>query len=211
MTARLTILLIICAAFASAQTTEVRMVTAGAAIAGQGQPGVRESQVISLSRLAPSPSGAAAPSGITYTCDPSVAAVAGCNYLNSTIAGIYAGTFTNATASIYITFANIGSGDAGQSNFLLNDVSYSAFRSALQSGLSSASDVTAFNASVPTTNPINSAYKVYLTLSGMRALGFTPSGGMSSTGGSCGGSDSLLRRHYNHEQHHSIRGTLLFP
>jgi hypothetical protein len=165
------------------------MASAGTPIAGQSQPSVRESHVISLAGLTPAPSGASAPSGITYTCDPSVAAVAGvCNYLNTTIAGIYAGTFSNASASIYIKFANIGAGDAGQSNFLLNDVSYSTFRSALQSGLSSASDVTAFNASVPTTNPINSAYKVYLTLSGMRALGFTPSGGMSSTGGSCGGS-----------------------
>ena len=165
------------------------MVTAGSAIVGQGPSGVRESHLISLAGLAPSPSGAAAPSGITYTCDPSVAAVAGvCNYLNTTVAGIYAGTFSNASASIYIQFSNIGSGDAGQSNFVLNDVSYSAFRGALQSGLTSASDVTAFNASVPATNPINSAYRVYLTLSGMRALGFTPSGGISSTGGSCGGS-----------------------
>ncbi|HSR05928.1 MAG TPA: NF038122 family metalloprotease [Bryobacteraceae bacterium] len=162
------------------------MVTAGTPIAGQSQHSVRESHVISLAGLAPSPSGAAAPSGIAYTCDPSVTAVAGvCSYLNSTIAGIYAGTFTNASTSIYIKFANIGSGDAGQSNFLLNDVSYSAFRSALQSHLTSANDTTAFNASVPATNPINSGYGVYLTLSGMRALGFTPSGGMTSSGGSC--------------------------
>ncbi len=187
--ARVTILLFICAAFASAQTTVVRMASAGTAIAGQGRSGIRESHVIPLAGLAPSPSGAAAPSGITYTCDPSVAAVSGvCNYLNSTIAGIYAGTFSNASASIYIRFSNIGSGDAGQSNFQYNELSYSAFRSALQSGLTSASDVTAFNASVPATNPINSAYKVYLTLSGMRALGFTASGGMSASGGSCGGS-----------------------
>ena len=186
MMARVTILLFICAAFASAQTTEVRMASAGTAIAGQSQPRVRESHVISLAGLAPSPSGAAAPSGINYTCDPSVAAVVGvCNYLNSTIAGIYAGTFTNASASIYIKFANIGSGDAGQSNFVLNGVSYSAFRSALQSHLTSANDTTAFNASVPATNPINSGYGVYLTLSGMRALGLTPSGGMTSSGGSC--------------------------
>ncbi len=188
MMARVTILVFICVAFASAQTTQVRMVSAGTAIAGQGRSGVHESHVISLAGLAPSPSGAAAPSGITYTCDPSVAAVAGvCNYLNTTIAGIYAGTFTNASASIYIKFANIGAGDAGQSNFLYDEVSYSAFRSALQSGLSGANDVTAFNASVPSTNPINSAYSVFLALPVMRALGFTPSGGMTSSGGSCSG------------------------
>src|SRR5665213_3621642 len=131
-----TILLFICAAFASAQTTEVRMATAGAPSAGQGQPGVRESYVIPLTGLAPAPSGAAVPSGITYTCDPSVTAIAGvCNTLNTTIAGIYAGTFTNVTASIYVKFSNIGAGDAGQSNFLYNQVSYSAFRSALQLSL----------------------------------------------------------------------------
>jgi len=164
------------------------MATAGATIAGQGRSSVRESHVISLAGLTPAPSGAAVPSGITYTCDPSVTAIAGvCNTLNTTIAGIYAGTFTNVTASIYVKFANIGAGDAGQSNFLYNQVSYSAFRSALQSGLSSASDVTAFNASVPATNPINSTYSVLLTLPGMRALGFTPSGGLTSTGGSCTG------------------------
>src|ERR1019366_4252224 len=125
MMARVTILLFICAAFASAQTTEVRMASAGTAIAGQGRSGVRESHVISLASLSPSPSGAAAPSGITYTCDPSVTAVAGvCNYLNTTIAGIYAGTFANASASIYIKFSNIGAGDAGQSSFFYNEVSY---------------------------------------------------------------------------------------
>jgi hypothetical protein len=186
--ARLTILLFICVVFAAAQTKEVRMASAGTAIAGQGRSGVRESHVISLAGVAPAPSGAAAPSGITYTCDPSVTAVAGvCNYLNTTIAGIYAGTFTNASASIYIKFANIGAGDAGQSSFLYNEVSYSAFRSALQSGLSGANDITAFNASVPASNPINSSSSVLLTLPGMRALGFTSSGGVTASGGGCSG------------------------
>ncbi len=188
MIAWITAFLLICVPFVSAQTTEVRMASAGAAIAGQNQHAVRESHVISLAGLPPTPSGAAAPSGITYTCDPSVTAVAGvCNTLNTTIAGIYAGTFTNVSASIYITFGNIGSNDAGQSNFLFNEVTYGAFRSALQSGLSSANDTTAFNDSVPATNPINAAYSVLLTLPGMRALGFTPSGGVTSTGGNCTG------------------------
>ena len=36
---------------------------------------------------------------ITYTCDPSVAA-ATCTYLNTTVAGLYNSTFTNANADI---------------------------------------------------------------------------------------------------------------
>src|SRR5665213_2499175 len=97
MSARTTLLFIF-AAFASAQTTEVRMATVGAPMAGESRPGLRESHVISLAGLAPAPSGAAVPSGITYTCDSSITAVAGvCNTLNTAIAGIYAGTFTTVS------------------------------------------------------------------------------------------------------------------
>jgi hypothetical protein len=44
---------------------------------------------------------------ITYTCDPSVAAST-CNYLNTTVAGNYSSTFTNASANIYITYGTTG-------------------------------------------------------------------------------------------------------
>ncbi len=36
---------------------------------------------------------------ITYTCDPSVAAST-CAYLNTTVAGHYSSTFTNANANV---------------------------------------------------------------------------------------------------------------
>ncbi len=190
MIAWVTTLLFICAAFVSAQTvsTEVRVVSTGMAIAGQAQRTPQESYTMSLAGLPVTPHTAAGPSGITYTCDPSVAAVSGvCSTLNTTIAGLYASIFSNASASIYITFGNTGAGDVGRSRFLFDDVSYTTFRTALQSHISSASDSTAFSSSVPSTNPVNSAYNVYVTLPNMRALGLTPFGGMTSTGAGCTG------------------------
>ena len=64
---------------------------------------------------------------ITYTCDPSVAA-ATCNYLNTTIAGDYSSTFTNANANIYITYGTTG---LGQSQGYFNLVTYSQYLAAL--------------------------------------------------------------------------------
>jgi hypothetical protein len=46
-------------------------------------------------------------SGISYTCDPTVSA-ATCAYLNTTVAGLYGSTFSNATADIYITYWHDG-------------------------------------------------------------------------------------------------------
>src|ERR1700690_3092977 len=55
--------------------------------------------------------GAASAPGIIYTCDPSVNAIVGvCNTLNTTIAGLYASIFSNATASIYVTFGSTSLG-----------------------------------------------------------------------------------------------------
>jgi len=183
MIAWVTTLLFICAAFASAQTvsTEVRVVSTGMAIAGQTQRSSRESYTIPLAGLPVTPHTAAGASGITYTCDSAIPAGV-CNTLNTTIAGLYAGIFSNVSASIYIAFGNTGAGDVGRSMFLFDDVSYSTFRTALQNHISSASDTTAFNSSVPSTNPINGAGNVYVTLANMRALGLTPFGGMTSTG-----------------------------
>ena len=185
MIARATTLLFICAAFIDAQAVsrEVRVVSAGMAITGQTEWTPQQSYTISLPVT---PSAGAAPNGITYTCDPSITAVPGvCNTLNTTIAGLYANQFSNVSASIYITFGNTGAGNVGRSMFLFDDVAYTTFRNALQSHLNSANDTTAFNSSVPPTNPINSAYNVYVTLPNMRALGLTAFGGMTSTGASC--------------------------
>jgi uncharacterized protein (TIGR03437 family) len=76
--------------------------------------------------------GAAVPAwaGITYTCDPNIeAAHAGtCAYLNSTIAGLYSSTFSNANATIYI---QLGNTDLGMSNYSLAQVTYSTYLTAL--------------------------------------------------------------------------------
>jgi len=188
MLAWVTTLIFICAALVNAQTAsmETRVVSTGMAIAGQTQRSPPESYTISLAGLAVAPRTSAGANGITYTCDPGIPAAV-CNTLNTTIAGLYASIFSNASASIYIAFGNTGAGDVGQSRFLFDDVPYTTFRSALQNHLSSSNDTTAFNSSVPSTNPINSADNVYVTLPNMRALGLTPFGGMTSTGASCTG------------------------
>ena len=190
MIVRITTLLFICAAFVNAQTApiEARVVTTGMAIDGQTQRSPHESYTIPLAGVPVTPRTTAGVNGITYTCDPTIAAISGvCNTLNTTIAGLYASIFSNVSASIYITFGSTGAGDIGQSRFSLNAVTYAAFRSALQNGISSANDTTAFNSSVPPTNPINSSDGVELTLPNMRALGFTPSGGLNASGTSCSG------------------------
>src|SRR5579859_7756948 len=64
---------------------------------------------------------------VTFTCDPSVA-VSTCNYLNTTIAGHYSSTFSNASASIYITYGSTG---LGQSIKGENNITYTQYVAAL--------------------------------------------------------------------------------
>lgn len=66
---------------------------------------------------------------ITYTCDPSVPAST-CNYLNTTVAGHYSSTFTNASANIYITYGTTG---LAQSQGAFNFVTYDQYVAALTS------------------------------------------------------------------------------
>ena len=125
---------------------------------------------------------ASAASGIVYTCDTTVNAVAGvCSYLNSTIKGVYAGNFTNANASIYITFGATG---LGQSVTSLAGISYSSFRTALIASQSSANDAIAISNSVPATNPFGSDL-IAITNANLRAVGITPTAGLTAAGGSC--------------------------
>jgi len=69
----------------------------------------------------------ASASGITYTCGSNVAAST-CTFLNTTVAGLYDSTFTNATADIYIQY---GTTDLASTSSVGNDVSYSAYVAAL--------------------------------------------------------------------------------
>jgi hypothetical protein len=93
--------------------------------------------------------------GITYTCDASIDnATTGnagtCAYLNSTIAGLYTGTFNNINANIYIQMGITG---LGSSLTALNGLSYSTFRSDLIADSSGNAVDTAAIASLPASEP----------------------------------------------------------
>jgi hypothetical protein len=69
--------------------------------------------------------------GLTFTCAPNIDSTqAGtCSALNgSTVAGVYGGIFSNATADIFITYGTTG---VGQSSFNVTPVTYSQYYSAL--------------------------------------------------------------------------------
>ncbi len=120
---------------------------------------------------------------ITYTCDPSIAGLAGgiCNTLNTTIAGLYANVFENANANIYIT---LGSTDLGESLTLLNLLSYTNFRNALIAAETDANDDIAVADSVPAASPFGND-SVAVTNASARALGFQASFGIQANGASC--------------------------
>ncbi len=121
-------------------------------------------------------------SGIVYTCDATINAVAGvCNFLNTTIAALYSGTFANASVSIYITFGSTG---LGQSRTSLGTINYTTFRNALVTAQADANDATAIANSVPTANPFGTD-PVAVTNANLRALGFNPTFGLTPAGSSC--------------------------
>jgi hypothetical protein len=68
---------------------------------------------------------------VSYTCDTTINATpAGtCAYLNSTTAGLYSSTFSNANASIYIKMGITGLGSSTVGSY--NDLSYSTYLSDL--------------------------------------------------------------------------------
>ncbi len=69
-----------------------------------------------------------ASAGISYTCDPNVLAST-CNYLNTTVAGLYGSTFTDANASVYIQYGTTGLASTLSYD---NAVPYSNYLAALQ-------------------------------------------------------------------------------
>jgi hypothetical protein len=64
--------------------------------------------------------------GIVYTCDVTIS-MSTCNYLNTTVAGYYNDTFTNANANIYIQLGDTG---LGGSEGIFNFVPYSQYATA---------------------------------------------------------------------------------
>jgi len=107
---------------------------------------------------------------ISYTCDPSVS-IATCNYLNTTVAGMYSSTFTDASASIYITMGTTG---LASTQAAFNVVTYNQYESALAANPSmdaiQTSAVASLNANAAT--PYGSG-NVNITASLAAALGLT--------------------------------------
>jgi hypothetical protein len=140
-----------------------------------------------ISRLEPTESADAAlvrtdsvGTGLSYTCDAAISALAGvCAALNTTIASLYTNIFSDVSAKIYI---KLGSTGLAQSTSVINLVDYSAFRSSLGADQTDSNDATAFSSSVPLTNPINSTYLVWLTNANARALGISVSWGLKTDG-----------------------------
>ena len=121
----------------------------------------------------------ASASGISFTCDPSIAAST-CTYLNTTIAGIYSSTFTNASANVYIQYGTTG---LASTSAITNDVSYSSYVAALTANpTKSALQVSALaslaaNAAVP-----YGSGNVALSTALGTALGFTGLTGVNAAG-----------------------------
>jgi hypothetical protein len=108
---------------------------------------------------------------ISYTCDSGLTSDGTCAVLNSTIAGIYDSTFTNANASIYIEYGTTGLASSLQ---YYTNVTYSDYATALTAQEGDANDVTAVNSlGGTTTNPVVSSSGVALTSSLAQVLGLT--------------------------------------
>ncbi len=122
---------------------------------------------------------------ISYTCDPNIGA-ATCNTLNTTIAGIYSSTFTNAAASIYIQYGTTGLASSSQ---YYDNVSYTSYVDALAAHEGDANDLTAVNGlGGDTTNPVVAGDAVTLTSALAGALGL----GAISTGTDASGNVCTL-------------------
>src|ERR1700735_501669 len=106
---------------------------------------------------------------ITYVCDPSIASnvnvpAGTCNYLNTTIAGLYSSTFSNVNATIYI---QLGSAGGGESQFLRNGISYATYTSDFEAESTDAAAL----ATLPTSEPDGLSGDVFLTAAQAEALG----------------------------------------
>src|ERR1035438_3776163 len=111
------------------------------------------------------------PPGIVYTCDATIDATmpGTCNFLNTTIAGIYGNTFSNASASIYIKYGTTGLGASLQ---YLNFVTYNSYLTSLTAHSSGDAVDTAALASLPNTEPaVFNAGNIWLTDALLTAFG----------------------------------------
>jgi hypothetical protein len=119
---------------------------------------------------------------ITYTCAANLASFGPsglCSYLNTSIAGIYDSTFTNANADIYIQYGSTGLGGSSQD---LGIVPYSAYFAALSAESTDSEAVASLPASEPS---IYDGGGIVLTTALAQGLGFTDTFGVTPTGSSC--------------------------
>jgi uncharacterized protein (TIGR03437 family) len=122
--------------------------------------------------------------GITYTCDPNIDAAHGgtCAYLNTTIAGLYSSTFSNANASIYI---QLGKTDLGMSNYSLAQIAYNDYLTALTANAQASGNTVQADA-VKALNtfdtPLYGTGMVEFPVALATALGFTGVAGLKSDG-----------------------------
>lgn len=112
---------------------------------------------------------------IVYTCDPTIdARLAGlCNTLNTTIAGLYSKSFTNASAAIYVTLGKTGLGSSSQ---YLNYVSYSKYISTLSANATASGNAIqkgAVTSLATYAAPLYSNGRVQVTAAMGRSFGFT--------------------------------------
>jgi hypothetical protein len=120
---------------------------------------------------------------VSYTCDPNVSSSV-CGTLNTTIAGLYNSTFTNADANIYIKYGTTGLGESTTGFF--NTISYANYRADLiaeaGSGLVRADAI----ASLPVTEPaIYGGADISITSALGTALGLTGLNGTTAGGTFC--------------------------
>ncbi len=141
----------------------------------------------------------AAAGGVTYTCDPTVSAST-CNYLNTTIAGLYNNTFTNVNANIYITYGTTG---LGQGENPVNTISYGTYLSdyaanaAASGNPNQASALTSLNTyATPvyagTTVQISGALGEALGISASNLIGFDSAGNAGCALNSAGCYEDVL-------------------
>lgn len=127
--------------------------------------------------------------GITYTCDstigdPGYVSPTVCAYLNSTIAGLYNSTFSNATADIYIQYGAITG--LAESTKAFNFVSYSTYLSDLAAtGNGDAIDVDALAALNSLDTGIYGSSNVDITSALGTALGISGMHGVNIFGDTC--------------------------
>lgn len=125
---------------------------------------------------------------ITFTCDPSVG-VATCNYLNTTVAGNYSSTFSNANADFYIQFGTTGL--ASSTTGTDNQVTYAQYAAALAAAAAASGNTVQIDAVAALTKYDASVYgsgNVDITSALANALGISGDVQGGDSGTTAGGS-----------------------